>query len=511
MDLSATTLIDRPAPEVFDYVMDVPHDAEWRTGVVEAGFTAEPPVGVGTTGFDRVEANGRSMTAEWTVFEHEPGKLARWTLDTGPISGTGGYVCESVGDATRFTIEANVRPTGGYRILGPVFGTIGRRQNQTDVETLRRLLERTGNGSPAGTAERHDVTNELERLIDQELQKKAIRNVALAIHSPSRNVHAVAAGGLANARDGTPMSTTTPYYLASITKMYTAAAVMILVREGIVSLADPLSAHLQAHLIRSLHTNEGVDRTSEVTLGHLLNQTSGLPDYFDGKTRGKASLAADLKNGHDRAVDITDIVEIARELPAAFAPGTGRKAFYSDTNYALLGAIIRRVTGEPLAAAFQRMIFDPLGLDQTFVFDQTRSQPRPADMYYKRRNLDIPLALSSFPADGGIVSTLEDSLTFLKGFFSGPLLSEEQVTFMTSQWRPIFFPLQYGHGVMRYQPPRWMSPLAAQPQLLGHSGSTGSFAFYSPERDLYMVGTVNQMHGPSRPYRLMSQVLKLLD
>lgn len=141
MQISATTLINRPSEEVFEFVMDVPHDAQWRTGVVEAAFTSEGPTGVGSTGFDRIEANGRSMAAEWTVFEFEPGKLARWTLDTGPIAGTGGYVCEPTGESTRFTLEASVKPSGWYRMLGPVFGLIGRRQNRADVLNLKAILE----------------------------------------------------------------------------------------------------------------------------------------------------------------------------------------------------------------------------------------------------------------------------------------------------------------------------------------------------------------------------------
>ena len=143
MDISATIVINRAAAEVFDYVMEVPHDAEWRTGVVEAAFTSDEAIGVGTTGFDRVEANGREMVATWTVFEYEPDTLARWTLDSGPIRGSGGYICEKAGEGTRFTLEAQVKPTGGYRLLGPIFGMIGRRQNHADVRKLKAILEGT--------------------------------------------------------------------------------------------------------------------------------------------------------------------------------------------------------------------------------------------------------------------------------------------------------------------------------------------------------------------------------
>ena len=141
MNLSATVFINRPTAEVFDYVMQVPHDAEWRTGVVEAAFTSEGKPGVGSTGFDRIEANGREMVATWTVFEYEPGLLARWTLDSGPIRGRGGYICEKSGSGTTFTLEANVKPSGAYRLLGPLFGLIGRRQNRADVLRLKAILE----------------------------------------------------------------------------------------------------------------------------------------------------------------------------------------------------------------------------------------------------------------------------------------------------------------------------------------------------------------------------------
>jgi len=143
MNISATIFINRPVAEVFDYVMEVPHDAQWRTGVVEAAFTSDERLGVGATGFDRIEANGRNMVSRWTVFEYEPGVLARWTLDSGPIRGTGGYICEPAMDGTRFTLEAEVKPTGWYRLLGPIFGLIGRRQNRADVRKLKAILEGT--------------------------------------------------------------------------------------------------------------------------------------------------------------------------------------------------------------------------------------------------------------------------------------------------------------------------------------------------------------------------------
>jgi hypothetical protein len=142
MDASAQIYVDRPPADVFAYVMQVSNDANWRTGVVEAAFTTEPPLGLGTEGFDRVEANGRSAESRWRVIEWEPGSHARWDLVSGPIAGTGGYLCAPHGDdGTEFTLEAHIRPTGFYRLLGPIFGLMGRRQNRADVAKLKQILE----------------------------------------------------------------------------------------------------------------------------------------------------------------------------------------------------------------------------------------------------------------------------------------------------------------------------------------------------------------------------------
>jgi hypothetical protein len=79
VDISASVFVYRSPNEVFDYVMEVGNDVLWRTGVVAARYTSDGPVGVGTTGFDRVEANGKTYVSEWTIVEFESGSHARRT------------------------------------------------------------------------------------------------------------------------------------------------------------------------------------------------------------------------------------------------------------------------------------------------------------------------------------------------------------------------------------------------------------------------------------------------
>ena len=141
MRQSATIVIDRPPVDVFDYVMEISNDAQWRTGIAEAAYTSNGPLGVGTTGFDRISVNRRDMIAAWTTVEYVPGRLARWTFDSGPLQGFGGYVCEPAGSYTSFTLEAEVKPTGAYRWLGPAYDVLVRRLNRADVRKLKSILE----------------------------------------------------------------------------------------------------------------------------------------------------------------------------------------------------------------------------------------------------------------------------------------------------------------------------------------------------------------------------------
>ena len=356
-----------------------------------------------------------------------------------------------------------------------------------------------------------DLQERLQQLADRQVAKGQVHNIVLGIQSADGHNYAVAAAGHTDPRGPVAMTPDTPYYLASITKMYTATVIMKLAGAGSVDLGAPISAYLDTRLINGVHVLDGTDYVDQISVSRLLDQTSGLADYFEGKPKGGVSLAEDLQQGHDRALSIEDIVEIVRQLRPEFAPGAGggRKAHYSDTNYALLGAIIEAVTGATVADNFRGMILGPLGLVATYVFDHTQDQPPPATMYFKNRVVEIPLAMSSFAPDGGVVSTVAESLRFVRAIFGGELLTEDQLAYMTRRWNRIFFPLQYGAGLMRFKMPRWMSPFQAPPELIGHSGSTGSFAFFNPERAVYVAGTVNQMDNPGRPYRLMIPMINL--
>ncbi|MCA9905629.1 MAG: beta-lactamase family protein [Anaerolineae bacterium] len=351
--------------------------------------------------------------------------------------------------------------------------------------------------------------SQLQALLEKQLGQRDIYNLVAGVRSQAGHIDLTAGAGVANPDTGTAMTAETPYFLASISKMYTAAVIIKLHQHGLLSLDDAISKLLPATLIAGIHVYKGTDYSAQIRVYQLLNQTSGLADYFEGKPVGGTSLFEDLTHGQDRAMDIEQVVAITRGLTPRFEPGAkqGRQAFYSDTNFQLLGAIIEAATGKSVTENFQALIFDPLSLERTFVYDAATltAEQTPAVFYLKDRVVNIPQFLSTNVPDGGVVATVADSLTFLQAFFDGKLFDVKFFERMR-RWNSIFFPMQYGYGMMRLNLPRIFSPFKPFPEFIGHSGSTGAFAYYCPTRALYVAGTINQIAAPSKAIQLMMRI-----
>jgi CubicO group peptidase (beta-lactamase class C family) len=345
-----------------------------------------------------------------------------------------------------------------------------------------------------------DIDDRLQQLLNKEIRKPHSHNVLLAVQSADGRVDFRGAAGTA--------SPDSPYFLASVTKMYTVAVLLRLLEAGQLDLAAPLTSYLPTVLLDGIHVYKGVDYSRQLKVYQLVHQTSGLADYFTGKPRGGRSLEADLKQGNDRAYKLVDVLDMARSVPPQFAPDSeqGRISHYSDTNYQLLSAIIEEVSGRSLAENYQHHICEPLSLTQTYLYDSAAphdTPPRP--LYNKARPTPIPLALSSERGAGGLVSTTAECLRFLRAYFGGDLFAQSRLA-QLFRWNRLFFPMQYGYGLMRFQLPRFMTLFRETPALIGHSGSSGSFAFLAPQEKLYMAGSFNQFDKPARPFAFMLNI-----
>lgn len=302
-----------------------------------------------------------------------------------------------------------------------------------------------------------------------------------------------------------------PHFIASIAKLYTSAIVMQLRAEGRLHLGDPAARHLPPGTMDGFHLWRGQDLSGHITLRQLLSHTSGLADYFEQRQPGGDSVFRRMTSGGpDLAFGFDEVQRIVRgRLRPRFAPGTPGKAYYADTNYALLGQVIEHVDGRSFAEAVEARIARPLGLGATYVFTPAtlHRYDEITPLHHGSRVLDVPQTMASMGPDGGVVSTLADGLAFLRAFMTGGLFPLEARREMERGFRPVFFPLQAGAGLLRTAFPRFMTPMAPIPPMVGHGGASGTVLFYAEEHDLYVAGTVNQTRDRSLPFRLMIQLV----
>lgn len=240
----------------------------------------------------------------------------------------------------------------------------------------------------------------------------------------------------------------------------------------------------------------------------MLAHTSGLPDYFQDKGKSGKSLEEELMHGNDQSWTFEQIIGRIKSMKPLFAPGSKNKAHYSDANFQILGNIIERITGETYKEACNGMIIKPLSLPNTYLYtDFTDKNPKP--LFFKSNELVIPKAMTSFGPDGGIVSTSSDMLVFIEAFFTGKLFPQSIIAEL-QRWNRIFFPMQSGVGIHLFKLPWFFNPTGTIPYFIGHSGLSGALAFYSPEKNLFVAGTVNQVAHPDLSFRTMVKLAQIV-
>ena len=338
----------------------------------------------------------------------------------------------------------------------------------------------------------------LEKLVSRFDERRDTNAVQCAISSPSRN--------WSWAWPATP----SPYFIASTTKLFVTAILLQLRHEGRIDFDKPAATYLPDSLLDGIHVLKGVDSSNVITVRQMMAHTSGIADYFEQRgKKGRTYFERVLKE--DFGWTVEDVVESTRTLKPRFAPSTPRQAFYSDTNYQLLGALIESLEEASFSDVLNKRIVQPLGLNDTYLFTEYHI-PRydhVSDMLFGKKPVVIPKAMASFQADGGIVSTAPDSLRFLQAFMDGSLFPTAHFREIMGTWRSIFGPLEYATGIMRYQLPRILSPFTPMPLMVGHSGASGAVLFFAPELDLYIAGTINQLKKRGLSFQLMTRIIVL--
>ena len=373
-----------------------------------------------------------------------------------------------------------------------------------------------------------DVTiNLLEELLRGFARSTLGKQAVVAVEAGDRSFHWVGTVGVTAA--GKPVVEDTPFFIASIDKLYNATIAMMLGETGKLDVDKPICAYLPDTITRGLHQYGGRDRTAEITVRHLLTHTSGIADWFEDYPKGGPSLAEIVFKEGDRMLTIEELARHVRDrLRPHFPPQdlAGKRPIvrYSDTNFILVVAIIEAVTGLPLHTVHEQMLCEPLGLRQTYFFGHSQPLvPTSAPMVLRAKGapLRIPLLIQSVK---GIYSTTADMIAFMRQLMKGGVFHrQETLAAMVSRWRRFGFPtdraavrlpswpIEYGVGMMRFRLPRFLTPFAPMPSVFGHTGSTGCWLFYCPELDVLLSGSVEDATAGAVPFRIVPKILSILS
>lgn len=318
-----------------------------------------------------------------------------------------------------------------------------------------------------------DVTERLNKIIDDICSNNNIYGMSYSIQS--------ADGAFVWSHCAGEMEADAQFALASVTKLYTTAIILKLSDDGEINLDDTIDQYLSNDIVDNLHIYEGVDYSHQITVRQLMSHTSGLPDYFTEDAGDRVNIEEYSTQVNDIYYDFNEILDRTKSMSPHFAPGTEGKAYYSDANFQLLGKIIENITQLELSEAYQEYIFTPLNIHNTYLYEKDMKWDiQPIEF---TRGLDgRPLVNASEKSTGGLVSTINDNMIFLKAFFNGELFGVEHISEMKNYNSIQFYPMKYGTGLMQCN---WKY------ELIGHSGSLGTLAFYCPAKDIYIVGTVN--------------------
>ncbi|MFL5560469.1 MAG: serine hydrolase domain-containing protein [Gemmatimonadaceae bacterium] len=314
----------------------------------------------------------------------------------------------------------------------------------------------------------------VSRYVESEMQRLHIPGMSVAIlHGDS--IVMARGFGYANVELRVPASDSTIYQSGSVGKQFTSAAIMLLAERGKLSLDDPITHWLP----------EGKTAWKGITIRHLLSHTSGIANYTDG--------AVDLRKEYTE----NDLIRLALKSRLDFQPGTHWN--YSNTGFVLLGAIVRRVTGQFYGNFLHDNVFVPLGMRTARIISEADIVPNRASGYHLAgdtlRNQEWVSPSLNTTADGALYLTVRDLAAWAVGLNHGRVPSAAS---LATSWTPNklstggTYPYGFGWGL---SPQRGVKKIS-------HTGSWQGFktaiARY-PTLDLTVIVMSNLAETPIGP------------
>ncbi|MEU5464617.1 serine hydrolase domain-containing protein [Streptomyces althioticus] len=281
----------------------------------------------------------------------------------------------------------------------------------------------------------------------------------------------VVTSGVAELGSGRPVPADGRFRISCITKPFVAVVVLQLVAEGKIELDRTVESYLPGL----------IPYGDRITVRNLLQHTSGLYNYADSFQKPGDRFLRDRYKHYEPE----DLIAIAAAKPLEFEPGT--KFAYCNTNYFVIGLLIKKVTGRTHREEITERILRPLGLTETVLPGDDPNIPGPHARGYMQiggEPVDVTLMNPSEAGCAGeIISTTKDLDTFFAALFDGKLLNEPEFTEMTTPLPPEMIEnlpmgIGYGLGIMKLENDRKLD-------LWGHgAGIPGYATFAATTRDL---------------------------
>jgi CubicO group peptidase (beta-lactamase class C family) len=295
--------------------------------------------------------------------------------------------------------------------------------------------------------------------------------------------------GIANLELGVPMDPKYVFRMGSLTKQFTAVAILQLVEAGKIKLEDEVTTY-----VPEFSTGD-----QKITLHELLTHTSGIPDYTQ-QPEWEKLMRQDMS--------VKDILALVKNKPLDFTPGSSWK--YSNTGYVLLGAVIEKVSGISYADYVETNIFQRAGMIHS-CYDRTeRVIPDRIPGYIRTRKdwINAPyLSMTQPYAAGGLLSTVDDLWKWQQTLAVGKLVKPALLKMIYSTVRlPDGRSTGYGFG-------RFLGTVAGHASI-EHGGGIHGFSSYElsvPDTGLYIIVLENALGNlPVQPADLARRVAKLV-
>lgn len=309
-----------------------------------------------------------------------------------------------------------------------------------------------------------DISHDVDAFMRSAMERSHFRGSVLVARDG--NVLVSKGYGMANAEREVLNSARTRFRIGSLTKQFTAMAILMLQEEGKLNVQDPLCKYLPLC----------PEAWQPLTIRHLLTHTSGIQDV-------------DYTQARVPSASVTNTLERLRDKPLEFTAG---KIFsYSSTNYILLGHVIERASGEPYRAFLQKHILVPLGMKDTDCDDSQHVLQGHAAGYSLRGGSLVSAAhvnMSILFSAGGLYSTVEDLYKWDQALYTEKLVSRRTLDAMFSPGKG-----NYGYG--------WYVEKQFDSQVIGHSGWLDGFHSYVvriPDKRVSVIVLSNLDSTPAR-------------